>query len=32
MHGEWSHVSNEAIDDSLGQFRGEIMQVGASLA
>lgn len=27
VHGEWEHVTNEAIDAALGQFTGDIMQV-----
>lgn len=27
LHGEWGHVTKEAVDEALGQFTGDIMQV-----
>ena len=27
LHGEWGHVTQDAVDAALGQFTGEIMQV-----
>ncbi|CAM9851583.1 unnamed protein product [Scytosiphon promiscuus] len=27
LHGEWEHVTGEAVDGALGQFVGDIMQV-----